>query len=496
MDASYDADTSFIERTTMNDLIYFIGIGGTGMASTAGLAKEKGFRVTGSDSALYPPMSNMLKSLHINVHTPYQESNLYDLNPSLAVIGNSLSRGHCELEFILKHHIKYMSFPEFLSTYILQDRLPIVVAGTHGKTTTTSMLSQVLSKLGYEPGYFIGGIPKDTDRSFRLGTGDYFAIEGDEYDTSCFDKNAKFLHYRPHIIILNSIEFDHADIFSNLEKMDLQFQNLCQMITDPKNIIANIENEGVIRVLKSLKILDKVTAISPKGNDPSAQTHIEHVSCHSKNGSDQLTHATIVDKTLGKIPIETPLIANHDIENFCHVVGALSRLQNIKSIPTASLSEAISSFSGVKRRLEKLGDHKGITIYEDFAHHPTSVTSGLLSLKRRGEFDRILVAFEPKNATSRRRIFLDEYAKSFSHADLAFFGPCPADDRIPVDEKMDLEELCRKTKIPALAYQNNDDLFHDLLKEIKPKDCVVFMSCGSFSNIQHRLAAHISQSEA
>ena len=223
--------------------IYFLGIGGTGMAAVAGLAQQAGYNVKGSDNPLYPPMSTLLEDLHIDVKTPYKKENFDNNDADLVIVANALSRGHEELEHMLAQDYKYTSFPAFLGDYFLESRQSLVVTGTHGKTTTSSIIANALIKLGEDPGFFIGGIPKGFTKGFELGKGPCFVLEGDEYDTAFFDKNSKFLHYRPNYVIFNNLEFDHADIFSSIEDIEKQFTMLFEKVDNKKNIISNIDDQ-------------------------------------------------------------------------------------------------------------------------------------------------------------------------------------------------------------------------------------------------------------
>ena len=256
-----------------------MGIAGTGMASAAGLLKTAGFNICGSDHQVYPPMSDMLKSLKINYSTPYSQENLIREKPDLVVVANCLSRGHEELEFMMSQNIPYTSFPKLIGERFLSKSHSIVVSGTHGKTTTSSLMAYFLKELDEDPSFLIGGIPRNFTHSFRLGRSPLFVIEGDEYDTAFFDKNSKFLHYAPKTLILNNLEFDHADIFASIEDIENEFTKLINLVPYKKGIIANIDDPGVFKLLKKLDILDKVTSVSTKGLKKS-QYFLENLSYH------------------------------------------------------------------------------------------------------------------------------------------------------------------------------------------------------------------------
>ncbi len=476
------------------DAVYFMGIGGTGMASVAGLAQEAGFRVTGSDANLYPPMSTMLDELGIRVLTPYSPDNIQQANPQLVVVANALSRGHIELEPMLTSGVKYTSFPAFLGENFLHKRSTIVVAGTHGKTTTTSILACVCKDLGWDPGYLIGGIPRDLPRSFALGTGPLFAIEGDEYDTAFFDKDSKFLHYRPKYVILNNIEFDHADIFKDLAAIEKQFTNLLALVADPSHIIANIDDPGVASLLDRLKLTQKVTTVAALGKSAVAKVKVIKLDAPTPD-QDELWKITVQMASGEKREVWTQLAGPHNAANICQVLACLELVQaqgDGKTVEFSKIAMAIKAFAGVKRRLDRLASGRDIDVFEDFAHHPTAVKAVLESMRTLYPGRRLIVAFEPKNATSRRSIFMNDFAKSLGVADRVFIGACPVDQRIPAEQRMDTTEMARLIGDNAKAFGDNEALLESLVNEAKPHDAIIFMSSGSFSGIQYRLGERLS----
>lgn len=483
-----------------NAHIYFMGIGGTGMASVAGLAKAKGFHITGSDENLYPPMSTMLEELKIDVSTPYSADNLKNLDspPDLIVVANALSRGNEEIEYMLNNSLKYTSFPEFLGASFLKERASVVVTGTHGKTTTTSILAHIFEELGEDPSYLIGGIPHNFSSSFKLGKGKIFAVEGDEYDTAFFDKNSKFLHYFPKFILFNNLEFDHADIFKDLQDIENQFHKLFKTIPTVSNIIANIDDPGVYNFLKKEKKLEKVVKVSTRGEQPDADIVVQTITPPTGSESEKWS-SEILTKSWGKLNISTSLSGIHNIHNIAQVIGCLQAIDEDPSlditIDPEKLIAAIDSFQGVARRLDKLCQipSQKIEIYEDFAHHPTAVSLVLESYRMANPDKRLLVAFEPKNATSRRNIFTNRYADSLSKADKIYLGACPTDSRITEGQRMDTSELQQQIGDKASAFNKNEDLLDRLIEDIKPNDSVIFMSSGSFSGIQHKLPNHLQK---
>ena len=476
--------------STEKKSIYFMGIGGTGMAATAGLCLEDGHEVSGSDNPIYPPMSDLIQDLGIPVKTPYSSANIKNIKPDLVVVANALSRGHEELEEAISRKLKLTSFPELINQLFLDKRDSIVVAGTHGKTTTSSYISYVLDEIGHNPCYFIGGIPKNFPRSFRLTDGNLFVLEGDEYDTAYFDKAPKFLHYKPTWAIINNIEFDHADIYKNIEEIKERFKQLMTMTPNPKQIIVNIDDQNINRCLEELGIKEKVTTTSTKYKSSNrAQIQLLEHSASPKKWT-----ARFSTQNLGKIQLETQLFGMHNISNLAQVLALVDQLHEGK--PSANIpliAEAFASFKGVTRRLEVVGESNNVTIYEDFAHHPTAVKTVIDGFRKSEPNRRLLVAFEPKNATSRRNIFLEEYAKSFAHADLVYIGACPKDIRIAEEDRMETSKLAERLGEKGKSFETNELLLDKISQDARPGDAVIFMSSGSFSGIQHKLSEKLSK---
>lgn len=468
------------------ETIYFMGIGGTGMASVAGLLKKSGYHVVGSDAGVYPPMSDVLSRNGIAYATPYSPANLDKYHPTEVVVANVLSRGHEELEAAIARDYKLTSFPKILKDRILSTRSPVVVCGTHGKTTTTTILTHVLKCLDEDVGYFIGGQPRGLESGFEVGTSPLFLLEGDEYDTAYFDKKSKFFHYMPRYTIFNNVEFDHADIFESLEQIEECFGAFLKLVEDPANIVANVDDEGVRNVLKQTGLQDKVTTVAGYGKMSHASLSVQGLRF---DASQKLWVAQINGTHWGDLEVFTPLSGAHNICNVAQTLALLGKLvqDGVLTDPGQErVVEAYRTFGGVARRLDLLGERHGVIAYEDFAHHPTAVGLVIDSLRQMYPEKRLLVAFEPKNATSRRNVFLDQFAESLSKADQVFIGPCPDDKRISDDEKMDTSSLAQKVRSSARAYLSNEDLLSGIAETAAAEDVVVFMSPGSFSGIQHR----------
>ncbi len=477
--------------------IYFLGIAGTGMASVAGLMKEAGYEISGSDGEIYPPMSTMLKDLGIKVYSPYNPENLNTAKPDVVVVANSLSRGHVEIEHVLANNIPYTSFPELLGNFVLKDRVTTVVSGTHGKTTTTALLAYVLDQLGEDPGFIIGGIPKDFSFSFRLGGGRLFAIEGDEYDTAFFDKGSKFLHYFPTYLILNNIEFDHADIFPNVEAIEAQFFKVIKLVKNPRNIIANIDSPRVKALLDRMGLLSQVTTVAGEGQERDAKIVVTQVVPPAKASQNSRWGASLKSVAWGTMSCETKLFGRFNIANIAQVVACLQVMEQNAHLKTPldleKVRSLIASFSGVKRRLDHLGECNGIDVYEDFAHHPTAVKSVIEAFKLANPSKRLFVAFEPRNASSRRNVFQDDFALQLNLADHVLIGQCFVDKRIPEGQRMDTLALAQSIGPKATSFESNIDLLSHLVGQLQPGDSVIFMSCGAFSGIQHRLLKELQE---
>jgi len=472
--------------------IYFLGIGGTGMASVAGLCQEAGFVVSGIDGALYPPMSTMLADLKIPVRTPYAPSNLSDQHPDLVVVANALSRGHPELEAMLKSGLPYTSFPQLLGDVFLAERTSCVVAGTHGKTTTTSLLSHVLFELGEDPSFIIGGIPRNFPRSMRLGQSRLFVIEGDEYDTAFFDKGPKFLHYHPKHLILNNLEYDHADIYPNLEAIAAQFEHVVNLVSNKRQVIANIDDTGISDLINRMGLSHEVMRVATLGVSPRADVSVKSYKAQALDAGTQLWTAQIETPQLGELTISTHLSGRHNLANIAQVIACLISLEDSgelkQRLAAPSLAAAIKSFQNVQRRLDLLASRGGIDIYEDFAHHPTAVRLVIEGFRAAYPKKRLLVAFEPRSASQRRNVFQQAFAAALGLADHVFIGECMQDQRIPASLRMNTEQLAQQAGPRAQSFATNDALLAGLKAELTPGDAVIFMSSGSFSGVQHRLA--------
>ena len=455
--------------------IYLMGICGTGMAALAGLLKEKGFKVRGSDSASYPPMGKLLHDLGIPFSIGYDEKNL-EPPPQLVVIGNVITKKNPEARYVLTHSIPHISFPHAMADFFLKDRTSLVVAGTHGKTTVSSMLTSVLDKAGLDPGFMIGGILKEYKAGFRAGSPPYFVMEGDEYDTAFFDKSPKFLHYRPEAAILTSIEYDHADIYPDLESVKSAFFNFVSIIPEHGTLVACRDWELVdeaawkakCRVVTYGKSRDSMWRLVSHNITPSG-TEFEVM----KGGS-----------FWGQAFV--PLPGRHNALNALSVIA----LSHTLGLEKDKILSGISSFKGVMRRQEERGEAGGVTVIDDFAHHPTSVGVTLEAIKEKYDGRRLIAVFEPRTNTSRRRVFQEVYPASFSHADVILIREVPDPEKAPPGDLFSVEKLAedlRKMGKPAEFYPDATAIINKLLSICRKGDVVAVLSNGAFENIHERL---------
>ncbi len=455
--------------------IHLMGICGTGMASLAGLLKDKGYQITGSDQKMYPPMSEFLQALSIPVMEGYEPGNLFP-RPDLVIVGNVITRDNPEALELARLALPYLSFPQALRHFALRDKRSIVVSGTHGKTTTASLAAWILEKGGQDPGFMIGGLPLDFQCGFKRGQSPFFIIEGDEYDTAFFDKRPKFLHYNPWITIITSIEFDHADIYRDLDHVIGSFRRLVDITPRDGLIIGNGDDE---------KVLGEITAAKSRvvtyGLSPEAHWRAANISAEAG-----LTRLKVYKEGKEHLTLTTRLYGRHNISN---LLASLA-LADFLGIPDSKVAEALGRFQGVKRRQEIVGESNGILILDDFAHHPTAVRETLRAVKEKYGERRLVAVFEPRSNSSRRGVFQSAYAASFDHADLAIIPEPPLMEKIPPAERFSSQGLVRglgERGIKALYYPDTDQLLGGVMAQVRPGDVVLFMSNGGFDNLPRRL---------
>ncbi|MDT8376562.1 MAG: UDP-N-acetylmuramate:L-alanyl-gamma-D-glutamyl-meso-diaminopimelate ligase [Mariprofundaceae bacterium] len=452
--------------------IHILGICGTAMAAIASLAKETGFAVTGSDSGIYPPMSDYLESLNIPVQ-PFDEKNL-DPAPDIVVIGNAMSRGNIEVEATLNRGLTYLSGPEFIGRYILPDRHAVVVAGTHGKTTTSSIMAHLLEEAGHHPGFMIGGIPENFGGGARAGAGEHFVLEGDEYDTAFFDKRSKFLHYHARTLILNNLEYDHADIFPDLEAIKTQFHHLIRTIPESGNIIVNGDDPNLADVL-SRGCWTPLTTFARLGHQ-SADWQWESI---APDGS----HFSLYRHGERIMEASWQMIGIHNVANACAVAAAATTL----GIETATIQRAFESFSGIRRRMSLVGEAGGIRIFDDFAHHPTAIR-GMVSAARHAmkTGGKLWVIVEPRSNTMRSKIHQDRLPQCFDGADRVIFAPA-SDRNLQADEVLDTRLVCSLIGNHALALPDVESIIEYVASNSGPGDDLLILSNGGFEGIHRKL---------
>jgi UDP-N-acetylmuramate: L-alanyl-gamma-D-glutamyl-meso-diaminopimelate ligase len=467
----------------MNDKkhIHLIGICGTAMASLAGMLKHRGFRVTGSDAAAYPPMSDFLRELEIPVAQPFDAKNL-DPRPDLVVVGNAMSRGNVELEHVLDQRIPFCSLPQLLHDEFLRGKEVLVVAGTHGKTTTTSMLAWIFDSAGLQPSFLIGGIAENFGSSFHLGQGKHFVLEGDEYDTAFFDKGPKFLHYFPDSIILTSVEFDHADIYKDLDAVETAFKRLVNLIPRRGRIIAFDSGDSVERcIAKAFCPVERYGAKTADG------FQISNLQFEPDHTSWQVLH-----KGESWAELECPLAGEYNVWN----ATAAAALAFSCGVSVSEIQKALKTFKSVKRRLEVKAQVNGITIIDDFAHHPTAIAGTLKALRARYPGARLWAILEPRSNTLRRRVLQADLARSLAGADEVIVAGVFRSEAVPVNERLELPELAaeierngRRARLLADA----DEIVKTAAPEMRSGDVVAILSNGGFGGIYEKLPARLRQ---
>jgi UDP-N-acetylmuramate: L-alanyl-gamma-D-glutamyl-meso-diaminopimelate ligase len=469
-----------------NKHIHLIGICGTAMASLAGMIKQRGYRVTGSDAAAYPPMSDFLAELGIPVAQPFDARNL-EPRPDLVVVGNAISRGNAELEHVLDQRIPFCSLPQLLHEEFLRGKEVLVVAGTHGKTTTTSMLAWIFHTAGMQPSFLIGGIAENFGSSFHVGQGKHFILEGDEYDTAFFDKGPKFLHYFPDAIILTSVEFDHADIYKDLEAVETAFKRLVNLIPRRGRIVAFDGMAGDSAESASLErcISKAFCKVERYGASSRADWKIANV----KFEGDKTSWSVLHDGRAW-MDLEFPLAGEYNVWN----ATAAAALAEAYGISKEEISAALKTFKSVKRRLEVKAQVGGITIIDDFAHHPTAIAGTLKALRSRYPGARLWAILEPRSNTLRRRVLQADLARSLALADEVVVAAVFRSEAVPENERLELPELAaeiqkhgRRTRLFADA----DEIVGTIASEMRNGDVIAILSNGGFGGIYEKLPARL-----
>jgi len=468
--------------------IHLIGICGTAMASLAGMLNQRGFRVTGSDAAAYPPMSDFLRDLGIPVAQPFDAKNL-EPRPDLVVVGNAISRGNVELEHVLDQRLPFCSLPQLLHDEFLSGKEVLVVAGTHGKTTTTSMLSWIFHSAGFEPSFLIGGIAENFGSSFHLGEGKHFILEGDEYDTAFFDKGPKFLHYFPDSVILTSVEFDHADIYKDLDAVETAFKRLVNLVPRRGRIIAFDGAVGDKTESASLeRCLSKpFCPVERYGSGARANWKITELQLEPGR-----TTWTVLHDNQHWASLEFPLAGEYNVWN----ATAAAALASSCGVPKDAIAEALSTFKSVKRRLEVKAQVHGITIIDDFAHHPTAIAGTLKALRARYVGARLWAILEPRSNTLRRRVLQSDLAHSLALADEVVVAGVFRSEAVPENERLELPALAAEIQQNgrrARLLPDADAIVQAVAPEMRSGDVVAILSNGGFGAIYEKLPTRLKQ---
>lgn len=469
--------------------IHLIGICGTAMASLAGMLQQQGHRVTGSDAAAYPPMSDLLAGLKIEVREPYTESNL-EPRPDLVVVGNAISRGNVELEYVLDQRIPFCSMAAILHDEFLTGRESLVVAGTHGKTTTTSMLAWIYevasrSNPALAPSFLIGGVAENFGTSFMVRPTRPFLLEGDEYDTAFFDKGPKFLHYFPDAAILTHVEFDHADIYPDLEAVKTAFKRFVNLIPRRGRVVAFDGSENVSECVA--KAFCAVERYGFAANSHWRITNLRH--------DEALSRWTLSRNGVVFAELSLPMAGEHNALN----ATAASALAAGQGVPVEAIIEALATFRSVKRRLEVSSVVEGITIIDDFAHHPTAIRETLRALRESYPGRRLIAVLEPRSNTLRRNVFEADLVESLALADSVVLANVFKSESIPANERLIPENVVAQLNqagIPAAVYADADAIVAALAPQLRTGDVIAILSNGGFGSIYQKLPHAIAHSVA
>jgi UDP-N-acetylmuramate: L-alanyl-gamma-D-glutamyl-meso-diaminopimelate ligase len=451
---------------------HFIGICGTAMGAVAAAMKERGYRISGSDSAVYPPISTFLESRGIALEKGYRAANIPP-KADLIVVGNAISRGNEELEEVLNRKLRYVSMPEVLKEHFLRGKRNFVVTGTHGKTTTTSLLTWLLHAGGKDPSYLIGGVPRNFDGGAKFTDSEFFVLEGDEYDTAFFDKRSKFLHYLPEAVIVNNIEFDHADIFEDLEAIKKSFRLLLRVVPRNGVVFANGDDENVLDVIKNAPAPVVTVGFGPENNHRITDVVYEE------------------DSTLFTINAQrytVPMNGDYNVRNAAMAVSAAE----FAGLPSAKIAKALSQFKGVARRQEVRGEVNGVKVIDDFGHHPTAIKDTTTALKRRyvGAGNKMVAIFEPRSNTTRRKVFQRELALALGASEVVILAPVADPHKVPENDRLDVNRLLDDIRVmgrEAWMEPDVDAIVARAVSAVQPGDTITVFSNGGFGGIHGKL---------
>jgi UDP-N-acetylmuramate: L-alanyl-gamma-D-glutamyl-meso-diaminopimelate ligase len=444
------------------------------MGSVAAALRERGFKVSGSDENVYPPMSIFLREKGIALKEGYRAENI-PADADVVVIGNAMKRGNLEVEAVLSRKLLYLSLPEVLRNYFLRGRHNLVVTGTHGKTTTTALLAWVMEKAGRKPGYLIGGLPKDLGQGARLNDSKYFVIEGDEYDSAFFDKRSKFIHYLPELLIVNNIEFDHADIFNNLDEIKLSFRRLLNIVPQNGMLLLNGDDANCVEVAK-----DCLAQMIEVGFSKNCAQRIRDVAYSSDGSSFKL----------GEETFKIPLIGEFNVRNAAMAATAA----RFYDVPKTKIDNAFKNFSGIARRQEVRGEARGVKVIDDFGHHPTAIAHTLVALRHRYPGHRLWAIFEPRSNTSRRAVFQQQLPAALKLADGVFIAQIAKLEQIPEAERLNPEavvDAIADAGRPAFYEKNADAIVDRIVPMLRANDIVTVFSNGGFDGIHEKLLVRL-----
>lgn len=463
--------------------VHLIAICGTGMGSLAGMLKASGYHVSGSDQNVYPPMSTWLTEQGIVPYSGFAPEHLDGAD--LVIVGNAVSKTNIEVVAMLERGIPYRSFPQALAEFFIRDRHAMVVAGTHGKTTTTALLAWVLTSAGRDPGAMIGGWAKNFDGNFRVGGGEFVAVEGDEYDTAFFDKGPKFLHYRPRTAILTSIEFDHADIYRDLAHVVSAFEQFVELIPRDGLLVAAAGDETVERVARR-----SASRVDTYGFGAESDWSAEGLRAREGGVSFDVRHA---GARFGRFDL--PLIGRHNVLNALAVIAAAHGA----GLEATEIAEGFRTFRGIKRRQDVIGVSNDVVVMDDFAHHPTAIRETLAAVKMGYPARQLWAIFEPRSATSRRAVFQTQFAEAFDLADHVVIAEPFASEKIPADERLDAHRLVDdlgRRGVHAACLSTADEIVRSIAPQLLPGDVVCVMSSGGFDGIHAKLLAALHAADA
>lgn len=479
--------------------IHLIAICGTGMGSLAGLLKEKGFVVSGSDQNVYPPMSTKLLKMGVTLYQGYRAENISSPHPvspvpkiDLVIIGNAVSKDNPEVQEVLRQEIPYLSMPQALSQFFISGKKSMVVAGTHGKTTTTALLAHLLTELKTDPGYLIGGILQGNQKNYSIGNGPYFVVEGDEYDTAFFDKGPKFLHYQPHDTLITSLEFDHADIYRDLDHMSESFEALVQKINPQGYLLACAHYPRLVKILKKAACEVETYGIKVRA---------QHAAPVPKNDKIDWTAADLVFKndstffdvffgSYQEIRLQSPLAGEHNVLN---VLASFAMLRKLNFNPD-DIQKALFTFAGVKRRQEVKAVISDRVILDDFAHHPTAVAETIAAMKTKYPTHRLWAVFEPRSNTSKRDVFQTDYVHAFQMADEVILADVFNPEKVKDGKVLDVDRLSKDVLTMGVSCHHIsgvEAIVSYLVTHTKPKSVILIMSNGGFGGIHEKLISSL-----